>query len=89
MQDVAALGGSLDSRVLEIWQILSRKGEDRRRLGRLERDKIGGRGLVAICRTPERKIRNRAKVDCGFDGLVSGAILAKTDRIVSCCLSSL
>jgi hypothetical protein len=85
MQDVAALGRFLDSRVLEIWQILSRKGEDRRGLGRPERDEIGGRGLVAICRTPERKIRNRTEMDCRLDGLVCGAILTKTDRIVSRC----
>ena len=87
MHDVAALDGVLDSRVLEVWQVLSRKGEDRRGLGRPERDEIGGRGLVAICGTPERKIGNRAEVDCRFYGLVCGTILAKTDRIVGRCVN--
>jgi len=87
MHDVAALGSTLDRRVLEVWQVLSRKGEDRRCLGRPERDEIGGRGLVAICRTPERKIGNRAEMDRRFYGLVRGAILTKTNRIVSRCVN--
>ena len=87
MHDVAALGSTLDRRVLEIWQVLSRKGEDRRCLGRSERNEIGGRGLVTICRTPERKIGNRAEMDRRFYGLVRGAILTKTDGIVSRCVN--
>lgn len=58
VHDVAALGGQLNRRVLQIRQVLSRKGEDRWRLGGSESDEIGGRCLIAICGAPEREIGN-------------------------------
>lgn len=58
VHDVAALGGQLNRRVLQIRKVLSRKGEDRRCLTRSECDEIGGRSLVAICGTPKREIGN-------------------------------
>lgn len=84
MHDIAALRGLLDRRILEVWQVLSREGENRRCLRRLECDEIGGRGLVTIRGSPERKIWGCTEVDCRLNGLVCGAILTKTNGIVSC-----
>jgi hypothetical protein len=58
VHDVAALGGQLNRRLLQIRQVLPRKGEYRWCLGRSECDEIGGRSLVAICGAPEREIGN-------------------------------
>ena len=82
MQDVPALCGVFNRRVLEVRKVLSRERKDRWVLGRPDRNEVSGRSLVAICRTPEREIGNCAEVRCRFDRLVCGSVLAKTNGVV-------
>lgn len=82
MHDITTLGGLLDARGLEIGQVLAGERQHGGRVLRLECDEVGSRGLVTVCRAPEREVGDGTEVDGGFDRLVSGAILAETDGIV-------
>ena len=80
--DVATLRCTLNRGGLEVRQVLPRQRQDRRCLLTRERDVVRGRGLVAVCRTPEVDVGHRAEVRGRLDRLVRWAVLTETNRVV-------
>lgn len=83
VHDVAALERTLDRRALKVGEVLAGEGEDGRRLAARKGRVVCGGGLIAICRTPEVDVGHRAEVSGSLDWLVSRAVLAETNRVVS------
>lgn len=84
MQDVAATGGLLDRRTLELRKILAGESEDGRGVAGLESNEVGSGRLVAVSWAPESEVGDSAEMDGSLDWLMGGAILTKADGVVCC-----
>lgn len=83
VNNVTTLRGGLDGGVLEVGQVLTGEGKDGRSGCALEGNEVSGRGFVTVSGTPEVNVGGGTEVSSGFDRLVSGTVLAKTDGVVS------
>lgn len=83
VQDVAALGASLDGRVHEVGQILTGEGDNGGRVLGVHGDQVGCADLVTVCGTPEVEIGDGAEMGGDFYGLMGGTVLSKPDGVVS------
>lgn len=82
VDDVATLERTLEGRRLEVGEVLTRQSEDRGGVLAGECAVVRGGGLVAIGRAPDIDVGSGAEGCDGLNGLVSGAVLAKTNGIV-------
>lgn len=86
MQDVSTTESNLDGRALEIGQVLTGEGKDRRGVLRGHSDVVGSRCLVSISRTPKVEVGGSTESNGGFYRLMSRTVFTKTNRIVRSCV---
>lgn len=83
VDNVATLGGVLESGVLEVGEVLAGEREDGGGAGALQSDVVCGGRLVTVSGSPEVDVGDGAEVDTSLDRLMRGSILTETNGIVS------
>jgi hypothetical protein len=80
--NVSSLGGLLDGRLLELWEVLAGESNDGWCLLGSEGNVVGSRSLVTISWTPHLHVWKSTEMREGLDRLMGWSILTKSDRVV-------